>query len=125
MKKVILIVEDNLDLIYVLRKQVENLGFDTLLAVNGQIGVEMAAAHMPDLILMDILMPRMNGLEATRLIRQDPKTHAIPVLAVTVLPTHEDREKCLQAGCNDYLNKPFTHEQLGARIEKLLRPESD
>lgn len=123
MAKKILIVEDNPDLMYVLRKQVENLGFQTVLAVNGKQAVELAATQLPDLILMDMMMPQMNGMEATRLIRQNPKTQAVPILAVTVLQTHEDREKCLQSGCNDYLNKPFTYEQLGSRIEKLLQQQ--
>jgi len=121
MKKKILIVEDNLDLIYVLRSQVQNLGYDSILAVNGKEAVDMAAIQQPDLILMDIMMPVMNGLQATRLIRENPKTRSIPILAVTVLATHKDKEECLQSGCDDYICKPFTPLQLALRIEKLLK----
>jgi len=121
MKKKILIVEDNLDLINVLRSQVQNLGYDSILAVNGKEAVDMAAIQQPDLILMDIMMPVMNGLQATRLIRENPKTRSIPILAVTVLATHKDKEECLQSGCDDYICKPFTSLQLALRIEKLLK----
>ncbi len=124
MKKKILIVEDNLDLIYVLRSQVQNLGYNSILAVNGKEAVDMAAIQQPDLILMDIMMPVMNGLQATRLIRENPKTRSIPILAVTALSSRKDKEKCLRSGCDDYLSKPFTQFtrlQLGSRIEKLLK----
>ena len=121
MKKKILIVDDNLDLIYILQSQVQNLGYDSILAVNGKEAVDMAATQQPDLILMDIMMPVMNGLRATRLIRENPKTRSIPILAVTVLATHKDKENCLQSGCDDYICKPFTHLQLCTRIEKLLK----
>ena len=124
MRKKILIVEDSLDLIYVLRSKVQNLGYDAILAVNGKEAVAMSATQQPDLILMDIMMPVMDGFEATRLIREDSKTHSIPILAVTVLATHKDREMCFLSGCDDYISKPFTHEQLASRIEKLLKQDS-
>jgi len=120
MNKKILIVEDNLDVIYILRRQVANLGYDTLVATNGREAVEMAATHLPDLILMDIMLPEMNGLEATRLIRGNPKTNSIPILAATARVTMKDRDECLQNGCDDYMPKPFTPAQLASNIEKLL-----
>ncbi len=80
----------------------------------------MAASQLPDLVLLDIMLPNMDGLEAARLIRQNPKTHSIPILAVTAKVSPEDREKCLQNGCNDHLAKPFTLEELASKIEKLL-----
>ena len=120
MNKKILIVEDNLDVIYILRRQVANLGYDTLLATNGREAVEMAATHLPDLILMDIMLPEMDGLEATRLIRGNPKTNSIPILAATARVTMKDRQECLQNGCDDYIPKPFTPTQLASTIEKLL-----
>ena len=120
MNKKILIVEDNLDVIYILRRQVANLGYDTLVATNGREAVEMAATHLPDLILMDIMLPEMNGLEATRLIRGHPKTNSIPILAATARVTMKDRDECLQNGCDDYMPKPFTPAQLASNIEKLL-----
>jgi len=121
MNKKILIVEDNLDVIYILRRQVVNLGYDTILATNGREAVDMAATQLPDLILMDIMLPEMDGLEATRLIRENPKTQAIPILAATARVTIKDREECLQSGCDDYIAKPFTPTQLASYIERLLK----
>ena len=119
-KKKILIVEDNLDLTYILLRLVENAGYDSILAVNGQEAVDMAASQLPDLILMDIMMPVMDGIQATRLIRENPKTSFIPIIAVTAMSSAKDRERCLQNGCNDYMSKPFTPSQLAANIEKHL-----
>ena len=119
-KKKILIVEDNLDLTYILLRLVEYAGHDSILAVNGKEAVEMADSQMPDLILMDIMMPEMNGFEATRLIRENPKTRSIPIIAVTAMSSAKDREECLKCGCSDYMSKPFTPSQLAATIEKHL-----
>ncbi len=126
MKKKILIVEDDLDMqdLYqaVLRKD-----YEAIPATNGKEAVDLAVAEVPDLILMDIMMPQMNGLQATQLIRMHPKTCSIPIIAVTALSSRRDKEKCLQSGCDDYLSKPFTQftrVQLCSRIEKLLKQSS-
>jgi len=121
MKQKILIVEDNPDLISILQLQLKIQGYETILAVNGKQAVDMATAQLPDLIVMDIMMPQMNGLEATRLIRQNPKTRSIPILAATAKITTADKEECLQSGCNDHIAKPFTTKELVSRIEKLLK----
>ncbi len=121
MKKRILITEDMADLRTVLKTIVESMGYECLMASNGREAVDMAAAELPDIILMDMVMPEMDGLQATRLIRQNPKTGSIPILAVTALGTHKDREEILQCGCNDYIAKPFKFAQLIPRIEKLLK----
>ncbi len=120
MKKKILIVDDNEDLNQIVQMTL-NDSFETILAINGEDAVEMAATQQPDLILMDMIMPMMNGFEATRQISQNPKTRSIPILAVTVLETHEERELCLQSGCDDYIPKPFTFSLLFSHIEKLLK----
>ena len=120
-RKRILIVEDNLDLTYILLRLVENAGYDSILAVNGQEAVDMAASQQPDLILMDIMMPVMDGIEATRQIRQNPKTSSIPVIAVTAMSSVRDKERCLENGCNDYMSKPFTPSQLTAKIQQVLK----
>ncbi len=125
MKKKILIVEDDLDMIDVLQIQVKALGYDSIVAGNGEEAVDLAVAEVPDLILMDIMMPQMNGLQATQLIRMHPKTRSIPLLAVTALSSRKDKEKCLRSGCDDYLSKPFTTKELVSRIEKLLNQDSD
>ena len=125
MKKKILIVEDNQELVKVMQMGLNNpYPYDTILAMTGKQAVDMAAAQLPDLILMDIMLPEMDGLQATRLIRQNPKTRSIPILAVTAMTTLKDKEDCFQSGCNDYIAKPFTFEQLRSRIEKLLKQDS-
>ena len=120
-KKRILLVEDNPATVDVMQKELEFLGYDSITAEDGRKGVDLAASHLPSLIIMDISLPKMDGLKATSLIRQNPKTQSIPILAATARALPGDREKCLQAGCNDYLAKPFTHRELGAAIKKLLK----
>ena len=120
MTKKILIVEDNPNMVDLLQEIVKLFGYDSITAANGKQAVDTAAAQLPDLITMDIMLPEMNGIEATRLIRQNPKTLSIPILAVTAKDSFEDRRECLQNGCDDYLAKPFPPKELGSRIEKLL-----
>lgn len=120
MKKRILLVEDNPATIDVVQKELEFLGYDAITADDGRKAVEMAEAHLPDLIIMDISLPQMDGLQATALIRENPKTKSIPILAATARALPGDREKCIQSGCNDYIAKPFTHRELGAALKKLL-----
>ncbi len=115
MKKA-LIVEDHPDMLEVLTLQMEILGFAVTAAKNGKDGVEKAIEEKPDLILMDIMMPGMDGREATRIIRSNPKTQDIPILASTVLFRESDLSSCIEAGCNDYITKPFTLEQLQEKI---------
>lgn len=125
MKKRILLVEDNLATVDVMRQELEFLGYDVTVAKNGIEAVEMASSELPDLIVMDIRMPKMDGFQAASRIRRNPKTQAIPILAATAKALPGDREKCLQSGCDDYLAKPFTHRELGAVIEKLLKRSSE
>jgi len=116
----ILVVEDNPDMVDMLQTLLEHQGYDYIVAKNGKEAVDMADYQLPDLILLDIMLPKMDGIKAARLIRQNPKTHSIPILAVTAKVFPEDREECLKNGCNDYLSKPFTPKELVSRIEKLL-----
>ena len=121
MAKKILIVEDNLDLIDYMQDLLHNLEYDAIVATDGKQAVDMAADQLPDLILMDVVLPEMNGLEAARRIRQQPESKSIPILAVTARVLPEAREQCLQSGCTDYLSKPFTPKELASRIAKLLQ----
>jgi len=89
-------------------------------AVNGQVAVEVSAAHRPDIILMDIQMPEMNGYDATRLIRE--KYTDVPVIALTAGNIKGEREKCLAAGMNDFLAKPFVADELIAILQKWSSP---
>ncbi len=113
-------MEDNIDLIHVLGLGLELHGYEVIRATNGKQALNMAASKLPDLILLDLSLPDMDGLEVARQIRQNPKTHSIPILATTGKVSFEDRERCLQNGCDDYISKPYTPKELVARIEKLL-----
>lgn len=121
MKKKILLVEDNPVTIDVIMKELEFLGYDCIVAEDGKKAVDMSSSRLPDLIVMDISLPKMDGLEAATLIRNNPKTQSIPILAATARALPGDREKCLRAGCDDYIAKPFTHRELGAAIKRLLK----
>ena len=117
----ILLVEDDQGTVDVMHQELKFLGYEVTMAVNGVEAVEMALSQLPDLIVMDIRLPKMDGLRATTLIRDNPKTGSIPILAATVNALPGDREKCLEAGCDGYIAKPFTHRELGAEIKKLLK----
>ncbi len=121
MAKKILIVEDNEDIVEFLKELLQTKGYDSVVATDGKQAVDMASEHIPDLILMDIVLPEMNGLDAARRIRQNPQCLSIPIIAVTARVLPKAREQCLQSGCNDYISKPFSPKQLLARIQKLLQ----
>ncbi len=123
MKKKILIAEDNLAVNKALQLILEPR-YETIPAMDGKQAVDIAATQLPDLILMDIIMPVMNGYQATRLIRENPKTHSIPILAVTALDGRKYEEECFQSGCDDHIAKPFLAEDLFPCIEKLLKKSS-
>ena len=120
MKKV-LIIEDHPDIVVILSRQLEMMGFAVVSANTGMEGVTKAVEEKPQLILMDIMMPGMDGLEATRLIRSNRETEKIPILAVTALYKESELNACIEAGCNDYILKPFTIKQLRKKIQKLSR----
>lgn len=117
----ILLVEDDPGTVELMQQELEVLGYEVTVAENGVEAVKMAISQLPDLIVMDIRLPKMDGLQATTLIRDNPNTGNIPILAATVNALAGDREKCLEAGCNDYIAKPFTHRELGAAIKRLLK----
>jgi two-component system cell cycle response regulator DivK len=119
-KKRILLVEDNNDALEIFAHALNFLGYETTIAKNGTEAVDLAGTENPDLIMMDIMLPKMNGFEATAQLRNNPKTQFIPILAATSMALPGDREKCLRAGCDGYLAKPFTHKELGFAIERLL-----
>ena len=119
MKKV-LIIDDNRDLRELLRAQISLKGFSAVGAKCAKEGIETAIAEKPDLILMDIMMPEMDGREATRILRQITETKEIPIVAVTAMFRPSDLKSCIEAGCNDYISKPFTMEQLREKISALI-----
>jgi CheY-like chemotaxis protein len=119
----ILYVEDNDDNIYVLKSRLTRAGFTILVAIDGAQGVAMAATEQPDLILMDLSLPVLDGWEATRRIKAAPETKHIPVVALTAHAMAGDREKALAAGCNDFDTKPVELPRLLGKIRALLREE--
>jgi CheY-like chemotaxis protein len=119
MKKA-LIIEDHPDMIYILSRQLERMGFAVITASNGVEGVEKAIVEKPDLILMDIMMPGMDGREATRLIRSNRETEKIPILAITALCMESELNACIEAGCNDYIVKPFNFQKFEEKIQTIL-----
>lgn len=120
MKKRILVVEDSNDNILILGHALKFLGYEMLIAKDGAKGVELAETENPDLIIMDIMLPEMDGLEATSQIRNNPKTQFIPIIAATAMARSGDRETCLRAGCEGYIAKPFTYKDLRHAIDKAL-----
>ena len=116
----ILIVEDNELNRDMLSRRLKRRGFDIVVAVDGREGVDLAGSEKPDLILMDMSLPVLDGWEATKLIKADDSTKAIPVIALTAHAMAGDREKALDAGCNDYDTKPIELPRLLEKIESLL-----
>jgi signal transduction histidine kinase len=116
----ILLVEDNEANIKSISSYLNVKGYHTILARNGLEAINMAQSHLPELILMDIQMPKMDGLEAIRHIRNYPPLWDVPIVALTALAMSGDREKCLEAGATDYLSKPFKLTQLATTIQNIL-----
>jgi CheY-like chemotaxis protein len=103
-----------------LSRRLARRGFEVAIAVDGAQGVELARASRPDLILMDMSLPVLDGWEATRRLKADPSTQRIPVIALTAHAMSSDRDKALEAGCDDYDTKPIELPRLLAKIEALL-----
>jgi two-component system cell cycle response regulator DivK len=116
----VLLVEDNEESRDGLSRRLRRKGYETLLAVDGKQGVAVARAEAPDLILMDMSLPVLDGWEATRQLKAAPETRGIPVIALTAHAMAGDREKALEAGCEDYDTKPVEFARLLAKIQSLL-----
>jgi len=116
----ILLAEDNPANVFMMSNYLEAKGYRLIFADNGREAIALAEAEKPDLILMDIQMPVMNGLEATQQIRLDPNLVNVPIIALTALAMEGDRDRCLEAGVNEYLSKPVKLKQLFLLIQQLL-----
>jgi two-component system cell cycle response regulator DivK len=116
----ILIIEDNPANMKLASLLVRNAGHTVLCAVDGETGLTLARDDQPDLILMDIQLPGMDGLASTALLKQDPATAAIPVIALTAMAMKEDQEKTKVAGCDAYIAKPLRYQELYEAIDILL-----
>jgi two-component system, cell cycle response regulator DivK len=120
MTKRILVVEDTEDNRQILRDLFANHDYELIEATDGGAGVTMARSHKPDLILMDIQLPVIDGYEATRRIKSDPTTMRIPIIAVTSYALAGDEDKTRAAGCDAYIAKPFSPRLLLAKVRELL-----
>ena len=118
----ILLVEDNEMNRDMLSRRLLRRGYEVVIAIDGEQGVSMARSDSPDLILMDISLPRIDGYEATRQIKADGDTANIPIIALTAHAMAGDRGKALEAGCNDYDTKPVEFKRLLGKIGELLQP---
>lgn len=116
----ILYVEDNDDNVYVIKNRFTRAGYTVLVAGDGQQGVDVAIVERPDLILMDLSLPVLDGWEATRRLKAAPETKGIPVIALSAHAMTGDREKALAAGCDDFDTKPVDFARLRGKIEALL-----
>ena len=116
----ILLVEDNEMNRNMLTRRLERKGFEVIIAINGQDGIDMASSGNPDLILMDLSLPIIDGWEATRKIKTDPATQSIPVIALTAHAMAGDEKRALEAGCDDYDTKPVNFNRLLDKIGNLL-----
>jgi CheY-like chemotaxis protein len=116
----ILYVEDNDDNVYVVKHRLGRLGYTIVVASDGEQGVVLAKAEQPDLILMDLSLPVVDGWEATRRIKADESTRHIPVLALSAHAMTQDRAQALAAGCDDYDTKPIDLPRLCAKIDALM-----
>ena len=116
----VLLVEDNEESRDALSRHLRRTGYEPLTAVDGREGVALARAEAPDLILMDMSLPGLDGWEATRQLKAAPQTRGIPVIALTAHAMAGDREKALEAGCDDYDTKPVEFARLLAKIQFLL-----
>ena len=120
MSKRVLLVEDQEDNRQIVSDLLTSVGYELLVATNGQEGVDMAVAQRPDLILMDIQLPVLDGYEATRRIKADPALRQIPIIAVTSYALSGDDLKALEAGCDAYVTKPFSPRALLTKIREYL-----
>ena len=117
----ILYVEDNEDNVYMLSQRLRKHGFEISIASDGEQGIAMAHRERPDLILMDLGLPVLDGWAAARLLKDSPETKEIPIIALSAHTMPGDRERALAAGCDEYEPKPVSFERLLAKIEALLK----
>jgi two-component system cell cycle response regulator DivK len=120
----ILIAEDDMDLRNIIHDLLESSGFQTVQAANGQEALTLAAREKPDLLVLDLAMPELDGWQVAKILRQAPSTRDLPIIALTAHAMAGDCEKALQAGCDSYLAKPFVLADLVAEIHRLTERPS-
>jgi CheY-like chemotaxis protein len=117
----ILYVEDNEDNVYLMTRRLERAGYQVIVARDGLEGVRTARERRPDLIIMDLSLPELDGWAASMQLRRAPETAGIPILALSAHALSDDAQKALAAGCDDFETKPFDAKRLLAKLERLLR----
>ena len=120
----ILIIEDDPDIATGIEIRLSQENFAVVLAANGPDGIEKAKSDPPDLIILDLMLPKMDGYETCKILKQRENTKHVPVLVLTALPLMGDAEKAFAAGADDFLKKPYRNQQLIEKIQKLLPPPS-
>ncbi len=120
MKGKILIIEDNEQNLYLIRYMLEDGDYEVFTAMDGKKGIESAASLLPDIILLDIQLPTMDGYEVARQLRQIPDLVKTPIVAVTSYAMPGDREKAMEAGCSGYIEKPINPDTFVAQVEQHL-----
>ncbi|MBA2686393.1 MAG: response regulator [Gemmatimonadaceae bacterium] len=118
--KTVLLVEDNEDNRIVYSTILQHFGYTVMEALNGEEGIAKARAEHPDLILMDISIPVIDGWEATQVLKRDPETRGIPIIALTAHALASDREKAMEVGCDSYLAKPCEPKAVVSEVEKFI-----
>lgn len=121
MGKTILLVDDSALICHVVSKVLKDSGYTVLTAKNGREGVSLARQHVPNLVIMDVEMPVMDGIDATRQIKSEPVTAQIPVVIFTSLGREEDIDRAKQAGCEGFLSKPICKEALNSEVQRILQ----
>lgn len=119
--KRVLVIDDLPENVFMLQDRLENEGYQVLTAYDGQTGIDKAFAELPDLILLDVMMPDITGLEVCKILVNDPKTKNIPIILVTAKSGAEDTKEGLEAGAFDYIKKPFNRIELMARVNSALK----
>ena len=120
MKHRLLVVDDEPSIAKIVRKQLEVAGYEVTVAVDGLEGLTKARETLPELIVLDVMLPKMNGVEVCSTLKQDPKTQRIPILMLTAKAQRQDQETGLQAGADAFLTKPFQLEELLDKVKTLL-----
>lgn len=121
-QRIVLLVDDSSMIRHVVGKILKELGYEVIIAQNGKEGCEMARMYKPALIIMDVEMPEMDGIQATAQIKSDPETSHIPVLIFTSLGGEDDLKRAREAGCQGFLNKPISKEVIQSEVSKIFEP---
>jgi two-component system, cell cycle response regulator DivK len=125
MKRTILLIEDNEQNLYLATFLLKQNGFDVVQARSGPEGISLAGQARPDLVILDIQLPQMDGYAVARALRQNPALKEVPIVAVTSYAMPGDRERSLEAGCNGYIEKPINPDTFRTQIEEFLKARPD